>query len=667
MKRFNSYLWCVTGLLAALCAQAHASVQITSMTPTLNSPQVLGTPIVWTVTATDSNPGPLTFQFNVSAPGSGGTFALVKDFNAGTLSSGVWTSQPFAWTPTRIEGTYQIQVNIEDFAYGGTNSLTSTFVVSPLVTGSKPVVVPTVNPLVALFSAPSCAAGSSMRVFFQQASKATPPATTNVVACHPPATMTFEIAGMYASTQYFMFAQTLTGSNIVDGPAVAFTTGPLPTTVPFSTYTTNIAPGSQADTADSVLLITFTQFADTYGLPTVASDLSGNILWYYYSNSPDHIQFTTRPLPGGTLLSIEDGVAWNPASIDRQMLREIDLEGNVIKETNTGIIQEQLLAMGATDGGPCNAFTGTPPLGAACLGSFHHDAIQTLPNGQVAVLADIEKIFPAGTQGNTSGLPVDIIGDMIIVLNSNWQVVWYFDTFQHDGGNGQLNINRAAVLGETCVNNQSGCPPVFLLGPGIAPEANDWLHANTIYYQPQDGNIIWSSRHQDWVIKINYNNGSGNGDVVWLMGQDGNFAMNSTAPWPWFSHQHCVGIQNGGTGPMTIFDNGNTRVSPPPLGVGGGYSRGMALTVDETTLQVTPVLTQSLGVYSQAMGSADMLSNGNYFFQAPFVIVKSSTLSHSIELFPNTGAITGTQVFDLYDGQSYRGWRMPSLYVPPLI
>ena len=69
------------------------------------------------------------------------------------------------------------------------------------------------------------------------------------------------------------------------------------------------------------------------------------------------------------------------------------------------------------------------PVGSSCLGAFHHDAIQTLPNGYTAVLVDVEKIFPAGTQGDTSGLPVDIVGDAIIVLNQNWQVVWYFNCF----------------------------------------------------------------------------------------------------------------------------------------------------------------------------------------------------------------------------------------------
>ena len=231
------------------------------------------------------------------------------------------------------------------------------------------------------------------------------------------------------------------------------------------------------------------------------------------------------------MLSIQDGVAWNPASQLQQLLRQTDLAGNVVRETNTGAIQQELIALGATGLGPCNAISSPAPVGSSCLGAFHHDAIQTLPNGYTALLADVEKIFPPGTQGDTSGLPVDIVGDTIIVLNQNWQVVWYFNAFQHDGGcppSGpcQLDINRPAVLGETCVVNQPGCPPMFLLGTGIAPLAKDWLHANSLYYWPTDtfggasGDIIWSSRHQDWVMKIDYNNGTGTGNILWRMGNE---------------------------------------------------------------------------------------------------------------------------------------------------
>jgi len=66
-----------------------------------------------------------------------------------------------------------------------------------------------------------------------------------------------------------------------------------------------------------------------------------------------------------------------------------------------------------------------------------------------------------------------------LVLDQNFQLVWYFDTFQHDSGAPQLDINRPAVLGETCSTSQSGCPSLFLVGKsGVTTLANDWLHEN---------------------------------------------------------------------------------------------------------------------------------------------------------------------------------------------
>jgi hypothetical protein len=97
----------------------------------------------------------------------------------------------------------------------------------------------------------------------------------------------------------------------------------------------------------------------------------------------------------------------------------------------------------------------------------------------------------------------------------------------------KLPVSRTAVLGETCGNSTSGCPPIFLLSPGnIAPLAHDWLHANSLYYwpnsgasTPQPGDIIWSARHQDWVFKIDYRDGKGTGDIVWRMGPSGDFTF----------------------------------------------------------------------------------------------------------------------------------------------
>ncbi|HUE00693.1 MAG TPA: aryl-sulfate sulfotransferase [Bryobacteraceae bacterium] len=704
----NKTLPFLTGLFALLSAPAFATVTITEFLPSHASPEPIGKTIAWTTTATDSNTGPLAFQFWVTAPG--GSPLMVQDFNLGTLSGGIWTAPSFTWVPTSVNGTFSIEAVAKDFGSGETNTLTVSFVVSAVASGSTPVAEKTANPLVALFSASPCATGSQMRVAYQvQGKSGQPVLTTNFMPCHATGAMTFEVGGMYPSTAYTMYSETKTGSTITPGTKITFTTSALPTsTIPFPKFTVN-SPDTP-DTTYPVLLHNFITFGTGTIYPDVATDLKGNITWYYYPNDTTHSDVLTRPLPGGTFLTFQDDPAWAGNVTQEQFLREIDLAGNTIRETNMGAIQQQLVALGAVDGGPCNTIT-NPTVGSACIGAFHHDAIQTLPNGWLAVLVDCEKIFPAGTQpytNDTPGLPVDIIGDMIIVLNANWQVVWYWDVFDPKGGGAgypSFPISRGAPLQETCTPTTQGCPPVFLLGAGISKYAHDWLHANALYYwpAPQDGNttggdIILSMRHQDAIIKIDYQDTKGTGDIVWLMGPPDNFTTGISPftfvntwndAWPWFSHQHEVGIENGGAGPMTLFDNGNTRVNGnPPLGLGHTGcqtasppgvtysdcdSRGMALTVvwDSTTKTgtATPVVSFDLGGFSEAMGSAQLLSDGNYFFENPVVFnTKLGTQGISLEIAPtNPAPQVGPADFlmNISGPQQYRGWAMTSIYSPP--
>jgi hypothetical protein len=685
----------VAGVLIVLSVPAFATVSIVSLEPSQASPQPIGESIAFTATATDSNTGPVAFQFNITPPQ--GSLTMVKDFIPGKLSGGIWTGPSFVWVPTGDDGSYKIQVVAKDFASGQSASKSITYIVKAVAAGSTPVVEKTANPLVALFSAPSCAKGSTMRVAYRVQTPSKLPiqkGVTNWVGCHPPSTMTFEIAGMYPSTAYTMYAETNTGGAIAPSAKVGYTTGALPQNVPFPKFTVPLA--APAGDPNPVVLYNFITFGTSTVYPDTATDLEGNIIWYYYSNDVTHGGVLTRPLPGGGALTTQDDHAWAPGVAQEQYLRQIDLAGNIVRETNMGAIQWQLMALGSVDGGPCTAVARPAAVGAACTGAFHHDAIQTLPNGYTAALIDVERIFPAGTQGDASGDPVDIIGDMIVVLNANWQVVWYWDVF--DPGNGgqgypQLPVTQTAPLGETCGTSTSGCPPIFLLGTGIAPLAHDWLHANTLYYwpAPQDGNptggdMVWSSRHQDRVYRIDYKDGAGTGNIVWQMGppdngllQPGDFTFVNmwNDPWYWFSHQHDVGFQNDGAGPMTLFDNGDTRVSAAPLGLGAGCgpydcnSRGMALQVDESAMTVTPVVSFDLGAYSAAMGSADLLSDGNYFFLNPIVVVlaQKGAFAYSEEIAPtNPAPQTGPADvrMDISAPQQYRGWQMPSLYAPPV-
>ena len=104
-------------------------------------------------------------------------------------------------------------------------------------------------------------------------------------------------------------------------------------------------------------------------------------------------------------------------------------------------------------------------------------------------------------------------------------------------------------------------------------DANDWTHGNAIQLTP-DGNLLYSSRHQDWLVKIAYGDGTGDGHVIWKMGKDGDFQINSNDPYPWFSHQHDANFTASGPTKLLVFDDGNSRVAALGAATAAGrYSR----------------------------------------------------------------------------------------------
>jgi hypothetical protein len=191
----------------------------------------------------------------------------------------------------------------------------------------------------------------------------------------------------------------------------------------------------------------------------------------------------------------------------------------------------------------------------------------------------------------------------------------------------------------------------------LSSPANDWLHINDIEYLPTDGDILASVRDQNWITKIDYNNGTGTGDFLWQLGLGGNFTLVGSLgePYPWFSGQHNPGFIDNGETTLLVFDNGPNRVQKY-----GGDSRGQVWTIDQTAMTATLTLNNDLGVYSPALGSAQVMLNGNYNFFAGDITDGTSTEILTTEYSP-TGTID-YQYEAIGPSQAYRGWRLPSLY-----
>jgi hypothetical protein len=275
--------------------------------------------------------------------------------------------------------------------------------------------------------------------------------------------------------------------------------------------------------------------------------------------------------------------------------RQVDLAGDTLRETNIKAINAQLGA-----------------LGRPRITELDHEA-KILPNGQTVVIGTTQKTV------NYKGNSTRFTGNMVIVLDQNLHVTWAWNAFKY------LNTNRLGT---------------------DHPVPSDWLHANSVSWSPEDQDLVVSLRTQDWVMKIDYANGAGNGHLVWKLGAGGNFKPVSSDPSPWFSHQHDARYINNTT--LLVFDDGNTRQQSNR----SAHSRGQEWILDEASRTATLVVNADMGNYSSFLGSAQMLPNGNLAFTSGGFGPGNAPAGQSIEVLPN-----GTRVFvmqmNIYEYRSY--------------
>jgi len=135
-----------------------------------------------------------------------------------------------------------------------------------------------------------------------------------------------------------------------------------------------------------------------------------------------------------------------------------------------------------------------------------------------------------------------VLGDALVDLDPNLQPVWVWNSFDH------LDVNRHPM------------------------EFPDWTHSNATLYSPDDGNLLLSVRHQNWIIKIEYQDGKGTGNVLWRLGPGGDFTLQGgTDPTDWFYAQHLpsfVTPNTAGTFSLVLFDNGDDREFPTGVSCG---------------------------------------------------------------------------------------------------
>ena len=421
------------------------------------------------------------------------------------------------------------------------------------------------------------------------------------------------VAGMKANSTYHMqsVVQFPDGAQFL-GPDQIFDTGATQWVCCADppTFAAVTTPGMEPQSGVELL-----DMLGNNNINTVVTDLDGNIIWNY-ALGPTVFPNPIKLLPNGHFL-----INYNTnTSVDGtgSTLQEVDLAGTLIWQMTADDLNAALAA--ATCQG-CNiTVVGT-----------HHDFVE-LPNGHLILLA--------GLVQNISGVAVQ--GDVVIDLDQNRKPAWIWNAFDH------LDTNRRPF----------GFP--------------DWTHSNAILYSADDGDLIVSMRHQSWLVKINYSNGSGDGSVLWKLGYQGDFALvGSSDTSDWFFNEHGISFastNNAGQFSLAIFDNGNARVFPPSFACGApgqptcAWSTAQILQIDEVAKTATFAFHTLAPWYSVFGGNSELLANGNVEYceawkqelRGQFLGAIFEVTQENVPQTAWTMVVTGQNL--------YRGQRIPSLY-----
>ena len=446
----------------------------------------------------------------------------------------------------------------------------------------------------------------------------------------PGGTVSIFVAGMRASTAYHMQAAVKFANGIAANDADhTFTTNAVPAKMQLN-VTTTTTPGMTPQSGLEFL-------NPISGSPSgiIVTDLAGNTLWTYTDpgNQVLNIINGVKMLANGDFLMTIGPVgvpfpgSVPPAFINE--LREVNLAGDTVREISIQDLNSELANATCAE---CRV----------TLSSFHHD-VEPLPNGHWLALCNTQMALSSTTTPALTNMPpTTVLGDVIVDLDQNMQPVWVWNEFNH------LDPNRHPLL------------------------FPDWTHTNALLYSKDDGQIIVSVRNQNWILKVNYVNGTGDGRVLWHLGEGGDFALqNGVDPTDWQYAQHGPNIFSANTSgifSLGAMDNGNDRIFPAGVTCGGSgappclYSTIPVWQISESAKTATLTFHQILpaNLYSNFAGNAEQLANGNVEYD----LANTGATPFTSDVFEVTQQDNPQTVWTMHVSGTYlyRAFRIPSLY-----
>ncbi len=613
---------CGTGssnMVNAVSPTTTASISATSYDFGQN---IVGNPETQTVVqVTNTGTNPLTLNPTIAGSTAGFTIVAAQSCGA-TLAAASTCPIVITYSPTTAGSqTATLNLGLANVPVPLAPGLVSLTGTSAVMTAGT--VTATANPQVALYTITPPFAGNVTINFGPTTSYGKQ--TWSVATPSGGGPVSIEVAGMLANTAYHMQA-TVT---LADGVTAADSDHTFTT----QSYPANLIPQITATTTPGQTPQSGVEILNPVGATAhiVATDMSGNLIWAYSApDAPSLAQILApKQLPNGDFVFLYSDDSSSPINggfhpSDPNLLREVDLIGNTVKQITMTQLNAKLAAANYN----------------ITLQVFSHD-VTPLPNGHWLILANTVKSVVLA--GQTT--PTNVLGDVIVDVDTNMNPVWVWNEFDH------LDVNRHPAL--------------------FTPTFGDWTHTNAVIYSKDDGNILVSIRHQSWIVKVDYNNGAGSGNIIWRLGYQGDFKLiGGTDPTDWFYGQHGPAFTTSNTTGifgLTLMDNGNFRIFPSGVACGVGsappcyYSTIPIFQIDEAAKTATLTFHQILPtpLYAEWGGNAETLANGNEEYDLCGLVPEES---QAFEVTTNQANPETVWNLTLKSNASYRIYRQPSLY-----
>ena len=361
----------------------------------------------------------------------------------------------------------------------------------------------------------------------------------------------------------------------------------------------------------------FSYDPDAYEAYTLFAPLSGTTTYLIDNCGREVHSWTSSYKPGNSVYLLEDG--------------------SLLK---TGTITSSTFTGGGGIGGNVEQidWNGTVLWSydlATSSGHQHHD-IEYLPNGNVLILA---WEYKTATQATDAGRNPSLLADSelwperIVEIQpsgtSGGTIVWEWYLWDHlvqDYDNSKANYGVVTDHPELVNLNFTGS------GPGAT--GGDWIHLNSIDYNPVLDQIIVSSRNLNeiWIIDHSTttaeaashsggNSGKG-GDLLYRWGNPQTYDRGSSGDQMLYGQHDAQWIADSlpGAGDIMIYNNGQGRSSgnystvdviSPPVDSSGNYTLTTGSPFDPSSLTWTYEAPTATDFYSSFISGASRLENGN--------------------------------------------------------